>query len=180
MTTSESQLETQLEILRSTNTLDSAQHVQDGILRRTRQQRRQVIVASTGACVSAIGTLHFMLQDDPFAYFALAFATAVLAFVAWRSAHRAVRLAALKSGASLLACWRAELRSELRQTLIALFITLAFAAMTAWVIWRAGALDFKSSIFLVTTAGVLIFAANQLLVIRPLFNRELDMLADDD
>ena len=180
MTTSESQLETQLELLRSANTPDSAQRVQDGILRRTHQKRRQVIVASTGACVAAMGTLHFVLQDDPFGYFALAFTTAVLAFVAWRSAHRAVRLAALKSGASLLACWRAELRSELRQTLIAQFIALEFAAMTAWVIWRVGALGFKSSIFLIVTAGAFIFAANQLLVIRPLLKRELDMLTDDE
>ena len=180
MTTSESQLETQLEMLRSTNTLDSAQRVQDGIVRRTRQQRRQVIVASTGACVAAIGTLHFVLQDDPFGYFALAFTTIVLVFVAWRSAHQAVRLAALRSGASLLACWRAEVRTELRQTLITQLIALQFAAMTAWVIWSAGALNFKSSIFLIATAGVFIFAANQLLVVRPLLKRELDMLADDE
>lgn len=100
--TSELSLEAQLEMLRSITTADAAQRVQDGILARARQQRRQIIVASTGA---GIATLHFILQGDPLGYFALTTATAVLLFVAWRSAHQATNLAALKSGASLIARW---------------------------------------------------------------------------
>lgn len=62
-------LETQLDQLRKVNTADSARRVQQVILLRARFQQRQVIVASVGACVAAIATLHFVLQGDPFGKF---------------------------------------------------------------------------------------------------------------
>lgn len=174
--TCEQSLEKKLEMLRTINTVDSAQRVQDGIWTRTRQQRRQVIVASLGAVVAAIGTLHFVLQGDPFGYFALALATAVLVFAAWKSGHEAASLAALKTGASLLASWRTHLRRQLFYTLFAQLIALQFTALTTWVVWRTGMPNVKSSIFLVTTAGVIVFAAYQFLVVRPSLKREMEML----
>ena len=173
---SDGSLETQLDMLRSITTIDSARRVQDGIKLRVRLQRRQVIVALTGAVVAAIATLLFVLQGHPFGYFALTTATAVLILVAWRSAHQAANLAALKSGASLIASWRAELRQQLHHTLVAQFLALGFAAMTGWVVWQAGTIDFKAAFFLAATAGIVIFAAYQFLVIRPSLKREMDML----
>ena len=81
----EKQLEAQLEMLRSVNTAKSAERVRDGILQRAKWQRRQVITASLGAVVSAIGTFHFVLQRDPFGYFALTLTTVVLVFAACQS-----------------------------------------------------------------------------------------------
>ena len=175
----EKQLEAQLEMLRSVNTADSAERVQDGILQRTRWQRRQVITASLGAVVSAIGTLHFMSIADPFGYFALALTTVVLVFAAWRSAHKATSLATLKSGASMLASWRAELQQQLRQTKVAPLIALLFGAMTVWVVLRSGLLHYKSGLFLLTSTGIFVFTAYQYLVVRPSLQRELDMLGQD-
>lgn len=178
--TSENQLEAQLEMLRAVNSEDSAQRVQDGIATHTRQRRRQVIFASVGACVAAIATLQFVLLGDPFGYFALAPVTVVFVFTAWRSAGQAAGLASLTSGKSLLASWRAELHHQLRQTLVAPVIAMLFGSLTAWVVWHVGAVNFKSSIFLLTAAGVLVFAAYQFLVMRPLLQRELEMLKADE
>lgn len=169
-------LEAQLELLRSIDPADSAERVLQGIIERTRWQRRQVIAASLGAFVAAIGTVHFVLQADPFGYFALTLTTAVLVFTAWRSARNAVDLAAPKSGASLLASWRAQLQRQLRHTLIAQPVAGLFTALTAWVIWRYGMPSLKASLFLVTAAGICVFAANQYLVVRPVLQRELDLL----
>ncbi len=177
--TSEPLLEQQLEMLRSVNTASSAERVQDGILQRARWQRRQVITASLGAVVSAIGTFHFVLQGDPFGYFALTLTTLVLAFAAWRSAHQATRLATLKSGASMLASWRTELQQQLRQTKVAPLIALLFGAMTVWVVLRTGLLHYKSALFLLTSTGIFVFTAYQYLVVRPSLQRELDMLGQD-
>jgi len=182
MTTSrnpEQLLETQLESLRSINTTQSAQRVLQGIEQCTRSQRRQVIAASCGAIVSAIGTIHFVLQGDPFGYFGLTFSTVVMVFAAWRSARNAVGLATLKSGASLLASWRAELRSQLYHVLFAQFAAALFATLTAWVVWRHGIPSLKSSVFLVTATGICTFAAYQTLVVRPSLQRELEVLDQD-
>ena len=148
--TSERSLEAQLEMLRSVNTASSAERIQDGILQRARWQRRQVITASLGAVVSAIGTFHFVLQRDPFGYFALTLTTLVLVFAAWRSAHRAISL-----------------------------VALLFGAMTAWVVWRTGVLHYKPALFLLTSTGIFVFTAFQYLVVRPSLQRELDMLGQD-
>jgi len=172
-------LENQLESLRSVSATESAQRVLQGIKQRTRWQRRQVIAASCGTCVSAIGTIHFVLQGDPFGYFALALCTAVLAYTAWRSARDAVSLGALKSGTSLLASWRAELRRQLRYTLAAQLVAGLFVALTAWVVWRHGILSWKSAFFLATAAGTSTFAAYQYLVIWPSLQRELEVLDQD-
>ena len=175
----ERSLENQLESLRSINTTESAQRVLQGIKQRIRWQRRQVIAASCGACVSAIGTIHFVLQGDPFGYFALTLSTAALVFTAWRSARNVVSLAALKSGTSLLASWRAELRRQLRHTLFAPLVAVQFAALTAWVVWRYGIPSLRSSLFLATTAGICTFAAYQYLVVRPSLQGELEVLDQD-
>ncbi len=177
--TSERSLEAQLEMLRSVNTASSAERIQDGILQRARWQRRQVITASLGAVVAAIGTFHFVLQGDPFGYFALALTTVVIVFAAWRSAHQVSNLAALKSGASMLASWRTELQQQLRQTKVAPLIALLFGAMTVWVVWRTGLLHYKSALFLLTSTGIFVFTAYQYLVVRPSLQRELDMLGQD-
>ena len=174
----EGRLEAQLEMLRSVNTANSAERVKDGILQRTEWQRREVITASLGAVVSAIGTFHFVSQGDPFGYFALALTTLVLVFAARRSAHKATSLATLKSGASMLASWRAELQ-QLRQTKVAPLIALLFGAMTVWVVWRSGLLHYKSVLFLLTSTGIFVFTAYQYLVVRPSLQRELDMLGQD-
>jgi len=173
-------LENQLESLRSVNATESAQRVLQGIKQRTRWQRRQVIAASCGTFVSAIGTLHFVLQGDPFEYFALALCTGVLAYTAWRSASNAVCLGALKSGTSLLESWRAELRLQLRHTLAAQLVAGLFVALTAWVVWFHGIPSWKSAFFLATAASISTFAAYQYLVIRPSLQRELEVLDQDE
>lgn len=175
--TAEKSLEDQLEMLRSANSTASAQHIHNGIIKQTRLQRRQVILASLGACIAAIATLHFVLQADPVGYFALLPVTVVFVFIAWRSARQASQLATLKSGVSLLASWRLELRRQLRHTLLAPALAVAFAAMTACVVWQNGLPSMKSSLFLIAATGVLVFAAHQLFVRRPSLTRELEMLA---
>jgi hypothetical protein len=175
----EQSLEYQLESLRSINTAESAERVLQGIKQRIRWQRRQVLAASCGACVSAIGTIHFVLQGDPFGYFALSLSTAALVFTAWRSARNAVSLAALKSGTSLLASWRMELKRQLRHTLFAQLAAALFATLTAWVVWRYGIPSLKSSLYLAMAAGICTFAAYQYLVIRPSLQRELEVLDQD-
>jgi len=169
-------LEYQLESLRFVNATESAQRVLQGIRQRTRWQRRQVIAASCGTCVSAIGTIHFVLRGDPFGYFALALCTAVLAYTAWRSARNAVSLGALKSGTSLLASWQGELKHQLRHALAAQLVAGLFVALTAWVVSIQGILSWKSAIFLAVAAGISTFAAYQYLVIRPSLQRELEVL----
>jgi hypothetical protein len=172
-------LENQLDSLRSVDTTESAQRVLQGIKLRTKWQRRQVIAASCGACVSAIGTIHFALQGDPFGYIALPLCTGVLAYTAWRSARSAARLGALRSGRSLLAGWRAELRRQLRHTLAAQLVAGLFVALTASVVWIHGILNWKTAAFLATAACVSTFAAYQYLVIRPSLQRELEVLDED-
>ena len=169
-------LEAQIEQLRRTSSGDSAQRVQTGMQQRARLQRRQVIAASFGACVAAIATFHFIRQDDPFGYFALTLATVVFIFVAWRSAHQAVALTALKSGVSLLAGWRAELKQQLRHALLSQLVAVQFVVMTAWVLSKNDLLSLKSSLFLLTATSIVVFAAYQFLVIRPALRRELRML----
>jgi hypothetical protein len=178
--TSERALEAQLEMLRSVNTADSAKRVQDGIASSTRQQRRHVLFATVGAAIAAIATIHFILQGEPFGYFALSFTTVVMVIATRRSANRASDLATLKSGASLLAAWRDELKEHLRHTLIAPLVTLGFGVLTACLVARHGTLGFKSMIFLVTTGGLFVFATYQLLVVRPQLKREMEMLSQDD
>ena len=175
----EGRLEAQLKMLRSVNTANSAERIQDGILQRARWQRRQVITASLGAVVSAIGTFHFVLQGDPFGYFALALTTVLLVFAAWQSAHQATSLAALTSGASMLASWRAELQQQLLQTKVAPLIALLFGALTVWVVLRTGLLHYKSALFLLMSTGIFVYTAYQYLVVRPSLQRELDMLGQD-
>jgi hypothetical protein len=173
---SERSLENQLESLRSIDTPELAQRILQGIKQRTRWQRRQVIVAACGACLSAIGTVHFVIQGDPFGYFGLTFSTAVLVFATWRSARNAVSLTSLKTGTSLLASWRSELRLQLRHTLFAQLAAALFVALTAGVVWRHGIISPRSFLFLATAAGICIFAAYQYLVIRPSLLRELEVL----
>jgi len=175
----EESLESQLESLRTVDAAESAQRVLQGIKQRTRWQRRQVIVASCGACVSAIGTVHFVLRGDTFGYFALALSTAVLAYAAWRSAHNAINLGSPRAGASLLASWRTELEHQLRHTLVAPFVAGLFVALTGWVVSMHGILNWKSAIFLSMAAVIGTFAAYQYLVIRPSLQRELAGLDRD-
>ena len=177
--TSAQSLEAQIEMLQSVNVADSAQRVQTGIQRRIGLQRRQVILASLGAGVAAIATLHFMLQGNAIAFWALTPVTALFVFAAWRSARQADSLAALKTGTSLLASWREQLQQQLRHTMIAPLMTLLFGCLTAWVVWRFGLLHYKSVIFLMTATGIFVFAADQFLVVRPSLQRELEMLGRD-
>ena len=175
----EQSLEIQLEQLRLVSATDSAQRVLHGIKQSVRRQGRQVVSASFGACVSAIGAIQFTLQGDPFAYIALTLSTAVPIFVAWRSAGNASSLAALKSGASLLESWCAELRRDLHHTLIAQLLAVLFAALTAGVVWQHGIASLKSVSFLAMTAGICTFAAHQFLVLRPSLKKELQILEQD-
>jgi len=174
--TPEQSLEDQLEALRSVDAADSAQRVLQGIRQRAQWQRRQVIAAAFGACVSAIGAIHFTMQGDPFGYIGLTLSAVVLAFAAWQSARNATSLAALKPGASLLTNWRSELQRNLRDTLIAQLVAVLFTMLTTWVVWRHGVLSLKTLLFLVVAAGVCTFAAYQQLVIRPSLLRELEVL----
>jgi len=176
----EQSLEDQLEALRSIDATGSAQRVRQGIRQRVQWQRRQVIAATFGACVSAIGVIHFTLQGDPFGYIGLSLSTAVLVFAAWRSARNAADLAALKPGVSLLKTWRGELQRQLHHTLIAQLVAILFSAMTFWVVWRHGVLNLRSLLFLVVATGVCTFAVYQRLVIRPSLVRELEDLKEDE
>lgn len=176
----EQSMEDQLEALRSVDAVESAQRVLRGVRQRVRWQRRQVIAAVFGACVSAIGAIHFTTQGDPIGFIGLTLSTAVLIFAAWQSASNALRLAALEPGASLLNNWRAELQRQLRHTLIAQLVAALFTMLTAWVVWRHGIPSLKSLLFLLLAAGVCTFAAYQQLVIRPSLLRELEVLKKNE
>ena len=176
----EQSLESQFEALRSIDATGSAQRIRQGIWRRMQEQRRQVIAATVGACVSAIGMIHFTLQRDPFGYIVLSVTTAALVFQAWHSARKASDLAALKPGLSLLTVWRSELQRQLHHVLIAQLLAGLFSAMTIWVVWRHGVLNLKALSFLAVATGLIAFAACQRLVIRPSLVRELEDLKRDE
>ncbi len=171
--TSEQALEAQLEMLRSASSEISAKRVLRGIVSQAHQERRHVIFAVIGAAVAAVGTVHFAVLSDPFGYWALSLTTFAMAFAAWRSANRATRLMTVKSGASLLGSWRAELETQLRHTLLAPFISLGFAAMAVWVAASHGSTSAKGASFLIVTAALLAFSGHQHLVVRPQLKREL-------
>lgn len=176
----EQSLKDQLKALRSVDAINSATHVMKGIEQRMRRQQRQVIAAAFGACVSAVGVLHFVLQGDPFGYIGLTLSTAVLIFAAWKSARNAAGLVTLESGDSLLSAWRAELEHQLHHTLIAQLCAVLFSALTFWVVWRNGVLSLKSLAFLVVGAVICTFAAHQRLVMKPTLLRELEVLQEDE
>jgi hypothetical protein len=169
----EQSLESQFEALRSIDATGSAQRIRQGIWQRVQWQKRQVLSATIGACVSTIGVIHFALQSDPFGFIVLSFTTAILVFEAWHSARKASDLAALKPGLSLLTVWRGELQRQLHHILIAQLLAGLFSAMTIWVVWRHGVLNLKALSFLAVATGLIAFAAYQRLVIRPSLVREL-------
>ena len=176
----EQSLERQFEALRSIDATGSAQRIRQGILQRVQEQRRQVLAAIVGACVSAIGVIHFALQSDPFGYIVLSVSTAALVFEAWHSSRKAADLAALKPGLSLLTVWRGELQRQLYHILIAELLAGLFSAMTLWVVWQHGVLNLKALSFLAVAAGICTFAAYQRLVARPSLLRELEDLKRDE
>jgi hypothetical protein len=173
-------LERQFEALRSIDATGSAQRIRQGIWQRVQWQKRQVLAATIGACVSAIGVIHFALRSDPFGYIVLSVSTAVLVFEAWHSAHKASDLAALKPGISLVTAWRGELQRQLHHVLVAQLLAGLFSAMTIWVVWRNGVINLKALSFFVVATGIIAFAAYQRLVMRPSLLRELEDLKRDE
>lgn len=178
--TAENALERQIEMLRSVTAANSASRVQDGITKITRLKQQRVFYASLGAAVSVFATSYFAFQGDPFSYSVLGLVSVVMIWTALKSSREASTLARLRSGASLLTSWRAEIRQQLRQTLISPVLTLTFAVLTGSVVLRHGMFDFRSFLFLATSAGLLVFVVYQLLVVRPALRRELALLNPDE
>lgn len=172
-------LEDQLKALRSVDTVDLQKHVMSGVQQRVRSQQRQVIAAALGACVAAVGVLHFVLTGDAFGFIGSILSTAVMIVVASKSARDAASLTTLESGESLLSAWRAELERQLHYTFIAQLCAALFLALTVWVVWRNGFPSLKSILFLVMASVICTFAAYQRLVMKPALKRELEGLQED-
>ncbi|GEM_PF-1968578 len=172
-------LEDQLKALRSADTVNSAQHVLNGVQQRVRSQKRQVIAAALGACVASVGVLHFALNGDPFGFIGSILSTAVMIVVTSKSARAAAGLTSLESGKSLLAAWRTELERQLQHTFIAQLCAVLFLALTLWVVWRNAFPSLKSILFLVMAAVICTFATYQRLVMKPTLERELEGLQED-
>lgn len=173
-------LQDQLEALRSIEMVSSAQRVLDKVEQRARRQQRQVIAAVFGACVAAVGVLHFVQQGDLFASISLIVVTTVLIFVARSSARIGAGLTTLESGDSLLTAWCRDLKRQLRDTTIAQLGAASFAVLTIGILRSDGLLSLKSLGFLVIAAVVCTFAVYQRLVLRPALLRELKGLKRDE
>ncbi len=174
----ESALELQLDQLRTLTADKAARRVRTGVARRLAGRRRVVLLALAATAVSALATVVFVMQRDPFGYFALAFTTVLLAWTAVRFSCEARELAELGSARQLLTHWRADLGRELRQTIWAQLVAAQFSVLTAWVLWRHGLADFRGWLFLATALLIWSYALYQLLVVRPSLKRELDLIAD--
>ena len=172
-------LEAQLKALRSVDVVNSKKHVLSGIQKRVRSQQRQVITATLGACVAAVGVLHFALTGDALGFIGSILSTVVMIVVASKSARDAASLTTLEPGESLLSAWRAELEHQLHHTFIAQLCAALFLALTVWVVWRNGFPSLKSILFLVMAAVICTFAAYQRLIMKPTLERELEGLQED-
>lgn len=178
--TSDRALDERLDVLRSFAMTNPAEHVMTAAMQRMRWQKRQVIAAALGACISLVASIHFAMKSEVIGLLGAALATVALVVVANRSAHAAIELATLKPGKSMFAVWQERLDLEIRQTFVSEICATLFVALTIWVVSRYGILNPRSLMYLFMAAVICTFALYQRLVTRPSLRREQQSLIEDD
>lgn len=172
-------LDKQFEELRG---LDLTGHNKTLIARINKQvkaEKRQVLAALAGFCLSIIASVIFIFKNDPFGKFALPIVAGVFLFAAIHSARRNNRLSRMSSKHEFVSVWDDELSRKVKEIkFIGPLMAFLFAVLTAFVIHLHGINNFKSWSYLLMCGVITVYVLYQILMSLPVIKDELSMLQE--